>query len=141
MVLPSLPVCTQEVYISKLKHDSYFWCFPQEGGAYTIHEAVDFVHNRVLDALEVVQREERNKSLQTLFKEVNDHTTNAFEFGKNFLAYLLTTTKKAGADLTTSSKYDGEVRLCCCNLHPSRIHMTSPPPSIMQNVHDVLASA
>ena len=54
----------------------------------------------MLDALEVVKREERNKSLQQLFKELNDNTTNAFEFGKSFLAYLLTTTKKAGADLT-----------------------------------------
>ena len=50
--------------------------------------------------MEVVQREEKNKSLQQLFKDLNDNTTNAFEFGKNFLAYLLTTTKKAGADLT-----------------------------------------
>jgi hypothetical protein len=51
----------------------------------------------VLDALEVVRREEKNKSLQQLFKELNDNTTNAFEYGKNFLAYLLTTTKKVRA--------------------------------------------
>lgn len=55
---------------------------------------------QVKDALEMVQREEKNRSLQQLFKELNDNTTNAFEFGKNFLAYLLTTSKKAGADLT-----------------------------------------
>lgn len=63
---------------------------------------------QVLDALEVVQREEKNKSLQTLFKDLNDHTTNAFEYGKNFLAYLLTATKKAGADLTSSNRFDGD---------------------------------
>ena len=56
--------------------------------------------HQVKDAVEVVEREEKNKSLQQLFKELNDHTTNAFEFGKNFLAYLLMTSKKAGADLT-----------------------------------------
>jgi len=55
---------------------------------------------QILDALEVVRREEKNKSLQQLFKELNDNTTNAFEFGKSFLAYLLSTNKKAGADLT-----------------------------------------
>ena len=82
-------------------------CFPEESGPYTIHNTVDFVHDRVINALEVVRREEKNKSLQSLFKELNDHTTNGFEFGKVFLAYLLYHSKKAGTDLTTSSKFFG----------------------------------
>jgi hypothetical protein len=68
---------------------------------------IDFVHAKVLDALEVVTREEKNKSLQSLYKELNDHTTNTFEFGKNFLAYLLSTSKKVGVDLVSSGSLNG----------------------------------
>jgi hypothetical protein len=42
----------------------------------------------------VVRQEEKSKSLQQLFKELNNHTANSFEYGKTFLAYLLTTSKK-----------------------------------------------
>jgi hypothetical protein len=69
---------------------------------------VAFVHDKVKNALEVVSREEKNKSLQSLFKELNDHTTNAFEFGKTFLAYLLYPDKQAGTNLTTNLKLDGK---------------------------------
>lgn len=48
-----------------------------------------------------------NKSLQLLFKELNDHTTNFFEFSKIFLAYLLSPSKKMGDNIMTSSGYDG----------------------------------
>ena len=65
------------------------------------------VHNKVKHALELTRREEMNKSLQTLFKEMNDHTSNTFEFGKLFLAYLLFFSKKIGANLTTCNDYDG----------------------------------
>jgi hypothetical protein len=57
--------------------------------------------------LEIVQREERNKSLQTLFMELNDHTMNGFEFGKIFLAYICYHSKSGGADLIHSNQFDG----------------------------------
>eukprot|EP01041_Mallomonas_annulata_P009148 gene9148-18955_t len=73
-----------------------------------IHEVIDFVHNKVLDALEVVTREEKNKSLQIMFKELNDSVTNTFEFGKGYLAYLTSTgSKKVGVDLVDSSAFNG----------------------------------
>jgi hypothetical protein len=78
------------------------------GGGSSIHEVIDFVHNKVNDALEVVTREEKNKSLQLMFKEMNDHSMNAFEYGKNFLAFMLTTTPKVGSDfINSSNQYDG----------------------------------
>lgn len=60
------------------------------------------------NALEIVRREEMNKSLQTLFKEMNDHTINTFEFGKLSLAYLLFFSKKVGSNLTTANGFDGK---------------------------------
>ena len=62
---------------------------------------------QVKNALELISREEKNKSLQTFFKELNDHSTNAFEFGKQFLAYLLCPTKKIGGNLTANTVFDG----------------------------------
>jgi len=64
-------------------------CFPPEKEARSIHRVIDFVHSKVKNALELISREEKNKSLQSFFKELNDHSTNAFEFGKQFLAFLL----------------------------------------------------
>ena len=94
----------RKVYFQKLKHDKYYWCFPQEADRhlYHIHDVIDFVHNKVCDALEIVKREKKNKSLQELFKELNDHTTNTFEYGKSFLAYILCAKMEGGADLRTS---------------------------------------
>ena len=37
----------REVYITKLKHDNYYWCFPKEGHEYNIHDTIDFVHKKV----------------------------------------------------------------------------------------------
>lgn len=38
----------EQVYITKLKHDNYYWCFPLEGQKeYAIHDVIDFVHNKV----------------------------------------------------------------------------------------------
>jgi hypothetical protein len=82
-------------------------CFPNELGEYKIHSVIDFVHERVSNALEVVQREEKNKSLQTLFMELNDHTLNGFEFGKSFLAYVLYHSKAGGSNLVHSKVFDG----------------------------------
>lgn len=40
----------REQYITKIKHDNYYWCFPLEKSHdYTIHEAIDFVHAKVSD--------------------------------------------------------------------------------------------
>ena len=64
-------------------------CFPPEKEARSIHRVIDFIHSKVKNALELISREEKNKSLQSFFKELNDHSTNAFEFGKQFLAFLL----------------------------------------------------
>jgi hypothetical protein len=66
------------------------------------------VHNKVRNALEITSREETNKSLQILFKEMNDHTTNTFEFGKIFLSFLLFSAKKIGSNLSTTVGYDGK---------------------------------
>lgn len=82
-------------------------CFPNEMGEHNIHTVIDFVHERVSNALEVVVREERNKSLQTLFMELNDHTLNGFEFGKSFLAYILYFSKAGGSNLENSKAFDG----------------------------------
>ena len=82
-------------------------CFPNEIGDHKIHKVIDFVHERVTDALEVMRREEKNKSLQTLFMELNDHTLNGFEFGKSFLAYVLCTSKAGGANLLHCKMFDG----------------------------------
>lgn len=86
---------------------SLFRCFPNEIGENKIHTVIDFVHERVADALEVVQREEKNKSLQVLFMELNDHTLNGFEFGKAFLAYMLYHSKPGGANLVHTKHFDG----------------------------------
>lgn len=38
----------REVYLAKLKHDNYYWCFPIEKSRdYAIHDVIDFVHNKV----------------------------------------------------------------------------------------------
>lgn len=68
---------------------------------------IDFVHDKVKNALELISREEKNKSLQSFFKELNDHSTNAFEFGKQFLAYLLYPTKKIGGNIIANAVFDG----------------------------------
>lgn len=37
-----------QVYLAKLKHDNYYWCFPIEKSKdYAIHDVIDFVHNKV----------------------------------------------------------------------------------------------
>lgn len=95
-------------YITKLKHDRYYWCFPEEIQEFKIQQVIDFLHDKINEVLEIVSREEKNKSLQALFKELNDHTTNAFEFGKNYLGYLLSASKKVGADLLHSKKFKGD---------------------------------
>lgn len=82
-------------------------CFPNELSEFKIHNVIDFVHERIQNALEIVEREEKNKSLQTLFMELNDHTMNGFEFGKTFLAYILFHSKSGGADLVHSRGFDG----------------------------------
>ena len=43
-----------------------------------------------------------------MFKELNDNTNNAFEFGKLFLAYMLYASKKAGSDLISSNHLNGK---------------------------------
>lgn len=96
-------------YITKLKNDRYYWCFPTEPVTEAkIHDIIDFVHEKIGDAYELTTREERNKSMQALFKDLNDHTVNGFEFGKNYLAYLLYISKVAGADLVTSKEFKGK---------------------------------
>ena len=93
------------VYITKLKNDKYFWCFPPEQvNDAKIHSCIDLVHSRVADALYVTEREEANKSMAQLFKDLNDNSTNAFEFGKSFLAHLLFVSKPAPHDLVCSMK-------------------------------------
>jgi hypothetical protein len=82
-------------------------CFPPETESRSIHKVIDFVHDKVKNALELISREEKNKSLQGFFKELNDHTTNAFEFGKQFLAFLLCPNKKIGGNLTANAVFDG----------------------------------
>lgn len=85
----------------------YLRCFPPEGQNVNIHKVIDFIHDKVKNALSVVSREEKNKSLQTLFKELNDHTANAFEFGKYFLAYLVSPSQKAGSNIVASKLFNG----------------------------------
>lgn len=97
----------REKYYSKLKHDNYFWCFPPESEGCNIHDVIDFVHNKVKNALEIIEREEMNKSLQLLFKDLNDNLINIFEFGKHFLAYLLYYEKKVGGGLVFSKQFTG----------------------------------
>lgn len=97
----------REKYFTKLKNDNYYWCFPNESESSSIHKVIDFLHEKVKNALEIVRREEMNKSLQTLFKEMNDNTTNLFEFGKQFMAYLLYFSKKVGSNLTAAKVFDG----------------------------------
>lgn len=92
-------------YLRQIKNDNYYWCFPVET---KIHNLIDFIHDKVLNALEIVKIEEKNKSLQLLFKELNDNVTNSFEFGKNFMAYLISTSLKLGADLSDWVVLDGE---------------------------------
>jgi hypothetical protein len=107
----------REKFYSNLKHDNYYWCFPLETAErYSIHKVIDFIHEKVKNALEIISREEMNKSLQLLFKELNDHTTNFFGFGKLFLAYLLFHSKKIGASITTTPSYDGN------NLETGKLH-------------------
>jgi hypothetical protein len=100
----------RDMYYTKLKNDNYFWCFPrdpQESEDTSIQKVIDFVHDRVKNALELISREEKNRSLQSFFKELNDHTTNAFEFGKQFLAYLMFATTKVNGSLTSNRIFDG----------------------------------
>lgn len=68
------------------------------------------------NALDMVERENKNKSLQQMFMEMNDHTVNSIEFGKNFLAYLLCISKVAGADLVTSKDFNGK------NMEMGKLH-------------------
>jgi hypothetical protein len=81
-------------------------CFPLEGEQKGIHKVIDFIHEKVQNALELISREEKNRSLQSFFKELNDHTTNSFEFGKQFLAYLLYPTTKIPGNLITNVAFD-----------------------------------
>ena len=97
-----LSLCFQKILII------YSRCFPPESDGCNIHKVISFVHEKVKNALEVVSREEKNKSLQSLFKELNDHTTNSFEFGKSFLAYLIYPDRNAGNNLTSDPKMDGK---------------------------------
>ena len=46
--------------------------------------------------------------MQRLFKELNGHATNCLEYGKNYLAFLLFASKKAGADLPSKVRYEGK---------------------------------
>ena len=62
---------------------------------------------QVKNALELISREEKNKSLQSFFKELNDHTTNTFEFGKQFLAFLLHSNKKVNGNILSDVSFDG----------------------------------
>lgn len=101
----------REKFLEKLKNDNYYWCFPPESEQLNIHSVIDFIHDKVKEAHEVVAREERNKSLQTLFNELNDSTNNLFGFGKQFLAYLLCAAKKLGYSVdsnNTSNIFDGQ---------------------------------
>lgn len=98
----------RNLYLSKIKHDNFYWCFPIESGEHSIQTVINYVHGSVQDALETVTREEKNKSLQTMFKELNDHTNNTFEYGKNFMAYLVAGSKKMGVDVMSSPAFDGE---------------------------------
>ncbi|KAJ1423520.1 hypothetical protein B484DRAFT_451858, partial [Ochromonadaceae sp. CCMP2298] len=93
----------RDMYYAKLKNDNYYWCF----GDSEVHKVIDYVHERVKNALELISREEKNRSLQSFFKELNDHSTNAFEFGKQFLAYLMYPTTKVNGNLTANRLYDG----------------------------------
>jgi len=49
----SLPVCAEELvrreqFITKIKHDNYYWCFPVEKDQeYNIHDVIAFVHEKV----------------------------------------------------------------------------------------------
>ena len=54
-------VCAEELvrreqYITKIKHDNYYWCFPVEKNQdYNIHDTVAFVHEKVrIDQLHFV---------------------------------------------------------------------------------------
>jgi hypothetical protein len=99
----------RSTYLTKLKNDNYHWCFPTEKGKeYSLHRTIDFTHERIDDCRAILEREEKNKSMQRLFKELNDHATNTLEFGKNFLAFLLYSNKKAGADLPSKVRYEGK---------------------------------
>lgn len=127
-------------YITKLKNDRYYWCFPPESVTDAkIHDVIDFVHEKISDAYELTTREERNKSLQALFKDLNDHTINAFEFGKNFLAYLLYISKVAGADLTSSKDFKGKTYQSG-RLHLLLVKVTDPVLKLYSQVrHDLSA--
>lgn len=96
----------RETYFRLLKHDDYYWCFPKDAKHHDhkLHAVIDFVHDKVRDALEVVRLEARNKSLHALFKELNDHATNALHHGQRYLAYLLYARQKAGADLADGGR-------------------------------------
>lgn len=96
-------------YMSSIQSIDNNRCFPPEGGenSSSIHRVIDFVHAKVRNALELISREEKNKSLQMFFKELNNHTTNAFEFGKQFLAYVMYPSKSITGNLLSSQVFDG----------------------------------
>ena len=98
----------RDTFYTKLKNDDYYWCFPRESEQKSIHRVIDFVHERVRNALEIMRREEQNKSLQGFFKELNDHTTNVFEFGKFFLAYVLYPMRKIEGNLLHNRVFNGK---------------------------------
>jgi hypothetical protein len=53
-------------YLSKVKMDNFHWCFSNENqryGEYNIHDVVDFVHDKIKDALNILEREEKNRSM------------------------------------------------------------------------------
>jgi hypothetical protein len=53
-------------YLAKVKMDNFHWCFPNEGsyyGEHNFHDVVDFVHDKIKDALSILEREEKNRSM------------------------------------------------------------------------------
>lgn len=93
-------------YLSKVKQDRYHWVFPNETDLYEhkLHDVIDFVHERVLEVLQIVRTEQRNQSMYSLMKRMNDHTLNCFNYGRAFLTFLLFADKQAGADLLAASR-------------------------------------
>ena len=108
----------RSLYYERLKYDNYYWCFPPEsllGDAssssadsgdtnQSIHHVIHFMHEKVKNAYDVLVLEEKNKSLLSLFQDLNNNCVNTLEFGKSFLGYLLCHSSKLGYNIFNPDK-------------------------------------
>lgn len=105
-------------FLRKLKNDQFYWCFPCDktnmvatgplDSGNDLHSTINYVHERVKDALKVLEREKKNSSLQELFITLNNHSANLIGFGKHFIIFLLSNSVEASVDFPTIVLEGGE---------------------------------